>query len=81
MARFASAHARDLTAVHNFRRLCSPKIGHDLVAFRDGGFIVVHNIHVNASDDLDYDGGEDLWALMGSGGGIAATMTIDRMGA
>lgn len=76
--RFASAHTRDLATVRGFRRLCSPKIGH-LVALREGGVRIVHNIHVDAQDDLDTEGG-DLWALMGAGS-TAATVTIERTGA
>lgn len=46
-ARFASLHTpRDLTTMHSFQHLCSPKIDH-LVALCDSGVWVVHNVHVN----------------------------------
>jgi hypothetical protein len=73
-------HGQALDTRAGFRRFCSRKIGHPLLAHQDRDFQIIHRVHQNGEDNInDNDAKGNIWELMGAGS-TAATVVLSSTG-
>lgn len=51
VATFADRHAQAINTVADFRRFCSPKIGH-CIAHEGRDFQIIHHVHQDGNDNI-----------------------------